>query len=321
MNNQRQAKRSLAKNLVLSGVGVVLLAVTFGLYWSGAGNDLRFDPIPAPARQEDDTPRKLEALLKDEVQPVIRRYHEQNKAELITAISEMNRCFDRYESGIDAFVEDMASFGTRFGILGRQLGDWYDQLRGNKNPRRVADYVRDSFEKHVFSDVRIQQDIRGVLQSYGYALEANQTLMVSDIRNVVMHTDLPVNPVRLELANYNHLMLQAYQGGFKGMGQQSALNMAESLVTDFFGGWVLCNYLPPLYCIPAGVVWGLLVDWWASGQIKEKLTAEGSHMVSLARQAVITDTSDGLEQKLTAGLQNLLKANLNTSEMIIKGRS
>ena len=63
------------------------------------------------------------------------------------------------------------------------------------------------------------------------------------------------------------------------------------------------------------------MDWWVSGQIKEKLTAECTHMVSLARQAVIADTSDGLEQKLTAGLQNLLKANLNTSEMIIKGRS
>ena len=80
--------------------------------------------------------------------------------------------------------------------------------------------MRDSFEKHVFSNIRVQQDIRGVLQSYGYALEANQTLMVSDIRDVVMRKDLPVNPARLELANYNHLMLQAYQGGFKGIGQQ-----------------------------------------------------------------------------------------------------
>ena len=186
MNNQRQVKRSLAKNLVLSGVGVVLLAVTFGLYWSGAGNDLRFDPIPAPARQEGDTPRKLEALLKDEVQPVIRRYHEQNKAELTTAISEMNRCFDQYESGIDAFVEDMASYGIRFGILARQVGDWYDQYWKGKDPRRVADYVRNSFEKHVFSDTRIQQDVKGVLQSYTYALEANQNRMVSDIRDVVM---------------------------------------------------------------------------------------------------------------------------------------
>jgi hypothetical protein len=74
MKNQRQSKISMAKNLVWSGVGVVLLAVTFGLYWSGAGNDLRFYPISAPVRQEDDTPRKLEALLKVEVQPVIRLY-------------------------------------------------------------------------------------------------------------------------------------------------------------------------------------------------------------------------------------------------------
>jgi hypothetical protein len=321
MKNQRHSKISMAKNLVWSVVGVVLLAVTFGLYWSGAGNDLRFYLISAPVRQEDDIPRKLEALLKAEIQPVIRLYHDKNKAELITAISEMNRCFDKYESGINAFVEDMSSFGTRLGILGRQMGDWYDHLWGNKDPRRVADYVRNSFEKHVFSDIRIQQDIRGVLQSYGYALQANQNRMVSDIRNVVMHTDLPVNPARLELANYNDLMLQAYQGGFKGMGQQSALNMSESLVSDLFGGWVVCKYLPARYCIPIGVVWGLMVEWWAGDQIKTKLTAECTHMVLLVRQAVISDTSDGLERKLTANLQNLLKANLNTSETIIKERS
>jgi len=320
MNNQHQSKRSFVKNLIWSAVGVLLLAVTFGLYISGAGEDLYFDLISVPFLHEDNTPRKLKALLNNEVHPVVRRYHEQNKAELTTAISEMNGCFDQYERGIDAFVEDMSSFGTRIGIIGRQLGDWYDQIWGNKDPRRVADYVRDSFEKHVFSDNRIQQDIKGVLQRYGYALQANQNRMVSDIRDVVMHSDLPIDPSQLELANYNHLMIQAYEGGFKGMGQQSALNMSESLVTDLFGGWVLCRYLPPQYCIPAGIAWGLVVEWWASDKIKEKLTAECTYMVSLVRQAVITDTADGLERKLTDNLQNLLKANLNTSEMIIEGR-
>ena len=59
----------------------------------------------------------------------------------------------------------------------------------------------------------------------------------------------------------------------------------------------------------------------AGNQVKEKLPAECMNMVSLARQAVITDTANGLEHKLSINLQDLLRANLNTSETIIKGRT
>lgn len=160
-----------------------------------------------------------------------------------------------------------------------------------------------------------------MLKTCAYSLEANQNQMVSDIRAVVMKTGLPVDPGQLETANYAKIMQETYQTGFQAMGQHNMINLAESLTGDFLGSWTICQVLPKRYCVPIGLLWSILVEWWADDQLEQKLTLACRDLVQTTRNGVIHDVNTGLKRRLDMRIQELLKANLETSQKLVLGKS
>ncbi len=317
----KKTSQPRVKNLVTCCIGLILMGAAW-LFFEYQSDIIRvITPFPEMAAPADATPQKLEALLKTDIHPVIHQYHARNQAAADQAMADMNQCFDNYESGIPDFVKDMTGLGARFNILGRQIGDWFDRVWNDTDSRRVSDYVQISFEHHVYSEYRIRQNIQSVLKACAYSLEANQNQMVSDIRVVVMKADLPVDATRFEMANYTKIMQETYETGFQAMGQQTMINLAESLTGDFLGSWTICQVLPKRYCVPIGLLWSILVEWWADDQLEQKLTLACRDLVQTTRNGVIHDVNTGLKSRLDTQIQELLKANLETSQKLIMGKS
>ncbi len=251
----------------------------------------------------------------------IQHHHAQNVAALQRAIQALNECFDSYKQGIPPFVEEVTSLTARYHLLKRQMQQWVDHLWSDANTAPVAEYVQALFEQHIFSDTRLQQDIRGVLHALAFELEANQNRLVADVREMVLQSGLPVDVTRFTMSHYQQHLPALQQAAFAHIGQQSLLTLTESLAVDLGAGYLICRTMPhKLYvCLPVTVVIGVLVDWMYTEELQQKLTQVCHDTVSAVHRAVMVDARNGLAPRLEQNLNQILQANLTTTHNLLNG--
>ncbi len=66
--------------------------------------------------------------------------------------------FKDYQSGIDPFVQDITSTWTRLGVLSRMPAAWW------KEDDRIDRFIREKFEKHLFSEGDLNRGMTEAMQ-------------------------------------------------------------------------------------------------------------------------------------------------------------
>ena len=86
--------------------------------------------------------------------PLLEKSKKQNHETADRAVERFHQDFNRFRSGIPAFVDDVASWGTRFGLLRRITKDgWKNFWKGKSDPKSeaVKTYILGKFEAHIMS--------------------------------------------------------------------------------------------------------------------------------------------------------------------------
>lgn len=233
-------------------------------------------------------------------------HHQQNAEALERAVIKIEELFDQYRRGVDPLVEDMTSFGTRFGILRRMpLGWWYED-------DRVRNFVQGKFEKHLFNEESLVHGLREVHVELNEALNANGNMLQGGTGILLRELALPdLTPE--EVASCHVAIAPLMVDYASASGETSAMNGLKVAVASELAGYLGYNLSVQLasrlgtaaaataasaggatatgaavggsggslggpasgiVALGIGVIIGVAVDWWMTERFRARLEAE-----------------------------------------------
>lgn len=166
-----------------------------------------------PGPTEDTSSSKRQELFDNQIEPELERAGRRNREALQNLIQRINEIFAGYKQGVKPFSEDITSMGTRFWALWEWTGG-KDDVRG---------YVHGKFEKHIFSEKQLEQDIESALKGYEEDIIANRNRLLSNVRAAVQKGDVQV-PHLPELDEYSRQVTNTMETYASNKATDSALN-------------------------------------------------------------------------------------------------
>ncbi len=114
----------------------------------------------------------------------------ENRMAAERCIARIEQNFLQYRSGVDGFIDEITGFRSRFGIMKRMPGQWWN------GDDRVADYIAEKFERHLFSEKKLTDDLRSALDAFRDDIRANQRGLLTRTQAAIAESDLP--PIQMD---------------------------------------------------------------------------------------------------------------------------
>ncbi len=295
------------------------------------------EPLPAP------DPR---VLFEGEVRPLLEASAERHAAAIDHTLELVELEFREYRRGVEPFVRDLTSIGTRGGVLVRSARD----LVGDRD--RVSEYVSGKFERYLFTDEELTEFLELAVQTTLDAFEADRNKLLRDVSEALDGAGLPELqlPDYAEFAETTSTSLQTYaaematESAVAGVGALVASEAAAVMVTQ-----LLARALPLLAVsaggataaatttggttgtlagpvgtgigLVGGFAVGMAVDSWLTEELSDDLTAQMRGLVDQIRTALIDGDAEtpGLRQLLEEHAELLGRAREATLEQAVVG--
>lgn len=356
--SHRRHGESLGKKprrMLLPSLALLLSVLLLGSAWWIA---TRPTPIPASSVTplETASPRltkeQMQRFFDRQVRPQLDQYAERNHQAVQRAAERISSQIDAYRQGIPAFVKDMTSWGTRFGVIGRSSQDLWARWWGDpSNATRVREYVSAKFSKALFSDQDLAVMMEDTLGQFRDDLQASQNRLYADIRSAWESPPFPDGALTLEhiVAQVDkHVETTSQQmaadsvmlGVLAEVGGNTFANVATNLVqsilvrvatslatsaattsvasggataTGAAAGGASGFVLGPggtVIGIAAGIVVGVVTDWWLTKRFEQRLTAECEQLLSQIQGQIWIGNQDspGLQQVFMDSIATLQEA-------------
>jgi len=118
-------------------------------------------------------------------------------------------------------VDDITGIKSRFGILKRMPGGWWN------SDERVNQYVTKKFEQHLFSEATLTDDLQSSLETFRNDVCANQRELLTRTRAAISHSDLPP----IELDDYESFFEIISQQIHALAGEEAKTSVTDGLVS------------------------------------------------------------------------------------------
>jgi hypothetical protein len=294
----------------------------------------------------------MQTFFDRQVRPQLDQYAERNDQAVRRAAERISSQIDAYRQGIPAFVKDLTSWGTRFGVLGRSSQDLWERWWGDQpNATRAREYVSAKFAKALFSDQDLAVLMEGTLRQFRDDLQASQNRLYADIRaawesppfpdgalafeHIVAQVDRHVETIAQQMAADSVMLgVLAEVGGntfanvATNLVQSILVRVAASLATSAAtasaasggatgtgaaAGGASGFVLGPggtVIGIAAGIVVGVVTDWWLTKKFEQRLRAECEQLLSQVQGQIWIGNPDslGLKQVLMDAINTLQEA-------------
>ena len=139
-------------------------------------------------RQDQERKRRTE-FFETRVLADLAATDESNRLAATRCVSRIQQNFQQYRDGVAGFVDELTGLKTRFGILKRMPGGWWNE------DDRVGLYVTEKFERHLFSEEKLTSDLRDALEGFREEVRANHLGLLSRTQAAIDQSDLP--PIKL----------------------------------------------------------------------------------------------------------------------------
>lgn len=268
------------------------------------------------------------AFFDNEVEPEIEKTDQLNREAAERCISRLKGQVRLYRQQVEPFVEDLTSLSTRFGIISRMPGGWWSE------DGRVEEFVAAKFEKHLFSEKRLLDDIAGILEQFRTEVDANQNRMLVNVKSCLDVADLPevevdeydkfYRSVAQELSKYS-----AQQGStsvynaltvlvMSEAGSYAAVSLVSGLLVRFgamaattaataggvtagasatgAGGGSLAGPVGTAVGLGVGLVIGLAIDWWMTEEFEDEMSLQLNDYLGSLEGAILYGSNRGTSE-------------------------
>ena len=243
------------------------------------------------------------AFFDNEVEPEIEKTAQLNREAAERCISRLQNQITVYRHQVEPFVEDLTSISTRFSIIAKMPGGWWSE------DGRVEDFVAAKFEKYLFSEEKLLNDVSEILEQFRNEVDANQKRMLVNVQACVDTADLPEVDIQEYEKFYQSVAKQlseysAEQGSnsvynavtvlvISEAGSYAAVTLVSGVLVRFgamaattaavaggatagagatgAGGGSLAGPVGTAVGLGVGLVIGLAIDWWMTEQFEEEM--------------------------------------------------
>jgi hypothetical protein len=296
-------------------------------------------PLPQPPTWNN---RDRETFFNEQVDPAIAEADQRNRAAAALCVDRIKGLFRGYRNNVPKFTDDMTSYGTRFAIMYRMPGDWWNESN------KVNRYVTQKFETQLFSQQKLEEGLEEALAAFATDIQANNAQLLTSVKAAIRSSDLPnlptinygqytedlsqtLNAYSNETANKTVLrfVLTEITAGTLGMAVEQLLvnamayfatttattataaggATAASSAAGGAGGTTVGPW-GTVVGFGVGLVIGLAIDWWMSEEFAAKLNGKLTTMLNQTEDAILQGAPDraGLEEKLETTCRALHEA-------------
>ncbi|WP_144057895.1 hypothetical protein [Novipirellula maiorica] len=246
------------------------------------------------------------AFFDREVEPEITKTDQLNRKAADRCIQRIGLLIRRYHRGVTPFVNDLTSISTRLGIVKRMPGDWWQE------DNRIQSYVAEKFEKHLFSEQVLADDIAAILDDFRKEIDANQKRMLVNVHASLEVADLPevqLDQYQTFYESISHRLqsFSAEQGAtsvynaivvilISEAGSYAATTIVAGLLARFSatavvgiaagagttagaaatgaGGGSFVGPVGTVVGLGVGLAVGLIIDWWMTDKFESKISEQ-----------------------------------------------
>jgi len=134
----------------------------------------------------------VEALYANDIVPLLDESLKRKQDAAGRALAILHKRLDGHRKGIPEFAEDVTSWGTRFGVVGRSTRDAYRKARGKPDAETTRRYVERKFRDHVMTEIALEAAVGAAVEQFRADLEADRNTLMSDIRVPLNASGAPV---------------------------------------------------------------------------------------------------------------------------------
>lgn len=281
------------------------------------------------------------AFFDQSVSPEIARADRSNREAAQRCVERVTAVLNGYKTGIAPFCDEINGWGTRLGVIQRMPPDWWYQQAS------VADYVSKKFEKHLFSDAKLRQDLNHAIAIFRSEIDANQNAMFLSIKAATasvstielpdldysnFESDLSATLTTFATRSAERSVLQGLLTELaSGLGGIAAEQLVVAIATRIAamaaasaagaggataggaavggGGGSLAGPIGTAAGLAAGLAVGVVIDWWMSSKFKAKMSERLSSVIDELKSNVLgTNSTSGLQSALPQACDSMLDA-------------
>lgn len=303
---------SLLRSLLLP---VAILIVSIVAWFIIARTQTPVPPVLAPPQPEM---KRKQAFHTSRIAPLMLENQDANRQAVERCLARIDDAFTTYRKGIVPFSEDLTSLGTRFHILTRMPLDWwYDDSR-------IQQYVQSKFEKHIFGERQLNDDLTSALAAFRDELHANRRELLASVKLAVSESDFPewafpddegfdeqvgqlliafastrakdavyhgiATMVTSEVAVYAVTQIitrVATSIGTRAAASAAAAGAAAGGAAAGAGGGSLGGPVGTTIGLGVGFVVGVFVDWWMTADFKATLKRDLHQYLTKLRDGIV----------------------------------
>jgi hypothetical protein len=151
------------------------------------------DLPPAPPPVQIPVGLSRSQFYQQDLLPFLDRSKIQYNANADKALERLHQDFDGFRSGIPSFVDDVTSWGTRFGIISRMTKDKWNNIWKNEddpNSEAVKTYILDKFEAQIMSRNALQKSVQSSLGQFKDDTGATRNELLSEMKMALTTKDV-----------------------------------------------------------------------------------------------------------------------------------
>jgi hypothetical protein len=186
---------------------------------------------PRDARESQD----FATYYRESISPLIDSAQAREQQAVDLAISRLHEHFDYFRRGVPNFTRDITGWGTRFGIVGRSIGDlwtraWHDDSRAVA----VRNYTEQKFRAWVINEQTLDRALQDTLTTFAEATDSNRNRLEAEIKLAIGH---PQSPLKLPPLDLDQRLALAAQSS-RAMAARAGTDSALIGTGAFAGGWI-----------------------------------------------------------------------------------
>ncbi|HEV2296300.1 MAG TPA: hypothetical protein VGR35_20830 [Tepidisphaeraceae bacterium] len=150
-------------------------------------------PVEADSQSVEPQPViDVGAIYQKDIVPLLDESLQRKQDAAGRALAILHARLNGHRKGIPAFAEDVTSWGTRFGVLGRSTRDAFRKARRKPDAETTRRYVEAKFRTHVMSEIELEAAVGAAVEQFRADLEADRNLLMSQIRVPLKASGAPV---------------------------------------------------------------------------------------------------------------------------------
>ncbi len=140
-----------------------------------------------------------------ELAPLIDKARASNRASADKSLERLHQEFDRFRTGIPSFVDDVASWRTRFGIIRRLSRDkWQNfwKAADDADSEEVKNYMVAKFQRHILAPDELQKAVEGSLAEFKDDVAATRNRLLAEMDVALTTRDMKLDFAKPDFATF-----------------------------------------------------------------------------------------------------------------------